>query len=196
MKGLFIKDLEIMKGQALYSIFLLFVSAYLYVLSPYTAVMYLAFILSTNAIGTISYDQFDNGMPFLFSLPSTKKQYVQEKFLLCLICCVTGWLIGVVGCSVAMMIQNKFTMDFIFVSLCCLPIVYTMVCFQIPFRLKYDAEKSKIATILLTICICVIFSIVPLIQFNLSIIVISIVMVLVFIGLYKTSFNVIKNKEY
>ena len=34
------------------------------------------------AITTISYDEFDNGLAFLMTLPVTRKQYVAEKYLL------------------------------------------------------------------------------------------------------------------
>ena len=41
---------------------------------------YLSMISAILAIGTISYDEFDNGYPFLMTLPITRKGYVLAKY--------------------------------------------------------------------------------------------------------------------
>ena len=45
---------------------------------------YLTMISAILSIGTISYDEFDNGYPFLLTLPVTRKSYVMAKYLFCL----------------------------------------------------------------------------------------------------------------
>lgn len=38
------------------------------------------------AVGTLSYDETDNGLAFLMTLPVDRKTYVREKYLFILIC--------------------------------------------------------------------------------------------------------------
>ena len=59
-------------------------------------VTYFTMIGSLLVLTTISYDTFDNGMPFLMSLPVSGKTYAQEKFLFSLIGLFVSWGTGVV----------------------------------------------------------------------------------------------------
>ena len=52
---------------------------------------YLTMISAILSIGTISYDEFDNGYPFLLTLPVTRKSYVTAKYLFCLLGVLAGW---------------------------------------------------------------------------------------------------------
>ena len=45
---------------------------------------YLTMFAVLVAIGTTSYDEFDNGFAFLMTLPFDRKTYVREKYLFCL----------------------------------------------------------------------------------------------------------------
>ena len=45
-------------------------------------VAYAIFVSIGVSVGTISYDGYHHGMKFLMTLPVTKKQYVQSKYLL------------------------------------------------------------------------------------------------------------------
>ena len=49
----------------------------------YAAVGYVTFIFTLFTVSTISYDEYDNGYPFLFTLPITRRQYVNEKYVVC-----------------------------------------------------------------------------------------------------------------
>ena len=44
---------------------------------------YLTMLCAILAISTISYDEFDNGNAFLFTLPISRKSYVVEKYVFC-----------------------------------------------------------------------------------------------------------------
>ena len=62
---------------------------------------YMTMLCAILAIGTISYDEFDNGYPFLLTLPITKKTYVYSKYVFCLLTNLVGWVISIVilmGC--------------------------------------------------------------------------------------------------
>ena len=85
MKGLFVKDIELMKQQKQYFILVIVMGVILNLAgsgSVSFAIGYFTFVTAIFAITTISYDEFDNGLAFLMTLPVTRKQYVAEKYLL------------------------------------------------------------------------------------------------------------------
>ena len=79
MKGLLIKDLKLMKnnGKNLLLVFLI-IGTMMGIMTKelYAAVGYVTFIFTLFTVSTISYDEYDNGYPFLFTLPITRRQYV------------------------------------------------------------------------------------------------------------------------
>ena len=85
MKGLFVKDIELMKQQKQFFILVVVMGVILNLAgsgSSSFAAGYFTFVTAIFAITTISYDEFDNGLAFLMTLPVTRKQYVAEKYLL------------------------------------------------------------------------------------------------------------------
>ena len=85
MKGLFVKDIELMKQQKQFFILVIVMGVILNLAgsgSVSFAIGYFTFVTAIFAITTISYDEFDNGLAFLMTLPVTRKQYVAEKYLL------------------------------------------------------------------------------------------------------------------
>ena len=85
MKGLFVKDIELMKQQKQFFILVVVMEVILNLAgsgSVSFATGYFTIVTAIFAITTISYDEFDNGLAFLMTLPVTRKQYVVEKYLL------------------------------------------------------------------------------------------------------------------
>ena len=82
MKGLFIKDLRLMMMQKRFFIMILLIAISMVAVTGDISfiVGYLTFICPLFCISTISYDEFDNGYAFLFTLPIQKKDYVKEKY--------------------------------------------------------------------------------------------------------------------
>ena len=82
MKGLLIKDLRLMvKQQKIFSS-VVFIAVLLAVVTGNTffIIRYMTFVASLFTLTSISYDEFDNGNAFLFSLPITRRMYVKEKY--------------------------------------------------------------------------------------------------------------------
>lgn len=74
MKGLFVKDIELMKQQKQFFILVIVMGVILNLAgsgSVSFAIGYFTFVTAIFAITTISYDEFDNGLAFLmtFRLP-------------------------------------------------------------------------------------------------------------------------------
>lgn len=107
---------------------------------------YLTMISAILSIGTISYDEFDNGYPFLMTLPVTRKSYVLAKYVFCLLTCLAGWALASVifaGCCIARGVG--FGMEQLAETLSFLPVAGLLTALMLPLQLKYGAEKSRLA---------------------------------------------------
>lgn len=106
---------------------------------------YMTMLCAILTIGTISYDEFDNGYPFLLTLPITRKTYVIGKYIFCLLGDLIGWALSVVifaGCTIAkgsglLAIQIMETVAFI-------PVFVIITAIMLPLQLKFGAEKSRV----------------------------------------------------
>ncbi len=109
-------------------------------------------IFGILGLGTISYDDFDNCIPFLLTLPVTRKDFVKEKFVFCLSCVATGWIVAIIcGLLVGIVSGNlaDFNSDWL-ERLALLPLFSAAIMIAFPLQLKYGAEKSRM--ILFLIC--------------------------------------------
>ena len=115
MKGLFVKDLKLMMLQ---KNFLLLILAIVIGMMIFTddvifPLGFLSFIVSLFTVSTISYDDFDNGNAFLFTLPITRNHYVSEKYFL-------GLLLGCMAWVLATVLGIITTVCTISVMMCCI----------------------------------------------------------------------------
>lgn len=152
MKGLLIKDYKLMKNMRTTMVIILLsaLGMSFYVSDNLSFIVaYLALVGSSFTSSTISYDEFENGDAFLFSLPVSRKDYVVEKYLLSLLMCGGGWLLGAVFSMGTRVIMNGLNpMDGIMTALALLPVVIGFSVFTLPLRLKFEGEKSRIVTII------------------------------------------------
>lgn len=164
MKGLLIKDFKLIKMHRNYFAMIIAIAFVISLLTEDTTFMlgFISFITSMFTISTISYDEFDNGNAFLFTLPIDRKKYAAEKY-------VFGMLLG--GCSLFLaiilaiilnLIEKSDTISNILISGgMLLPFILLLLSILIPFQLKFGSEKGRIA-------ISAVFSIVFLISFVLG----------------------------
>lgn len=107
---------------------------------------YLTMISAILTIGTISYDEFDNGYLFLLTLPVTRRSYVTAKYIFCFLGDLVGWVAASViyaGCCLAK--GAGLGMEQLAAALVFLPVVGLMSAVMLPLQLKYGAEKSRLA---------------------------------------------------
>ncbi len=106
---------------------------------------YLTMLAAIVAVGTISYDEYDNGFAFLMTLPFDRKTYVREKYLFSLILAVGAWCAGVMlHCAGSVVRRNAITMTSeLPMLLALIPAFYLSASIMIPLRLKYGSEKSR-----------------------------------------------------
>ena len=129
MRGLFEKDIRIIKNQK--KMMLIFAGMGVLLLLSGVEISfilpYMASVMTSVAISTISYDSMDNGNSFLFTLPVRRKDYATEKyFFVCGFGAVSA-LIVAIACGILLLV---------------------------PLQIKFGAEKSKIV-ILATVGILV-----------------------------------------
>ena len=148
MKGLLIKDFKLMKMQKNFFIMIVVISFVVSLLTEDVTFMlgFISFITSLFKISTISYDEFDNGNAFLFTLPIDRKKYAAEKY-------VFGMLLGVCSLFLAIILavilnlieKSDTTSDILISAVMLLPFVFLLVSIMIPFQLKFGSEKGRIA---------------------------------------------------
>lgn len=150
MKGLFVKDLKLMMLQ---KNFLLLILAIVIGMMIFTddvifPLGFLSFIVSLFTVSTISYDDFDNGNAFLFTLPITRNHYVSEKYFLGLLLgCMTWVLATVLGIITTVLKDTLPITDLVQSSLMILPIMIVVQAIMLPFQLKFGGDKGRIAMI-------------------------------------------------
>ena len=83
VKGLMVKDFQLMKSQMkLFFIVLIFWGVIMAgSLNMTFFVGYSALLCSFMLISTFSYDAFENGNAYLFTLPVSRRDYIFEKFV-------------------------------------------------------------------------------------------------------------------
>ena len=164
MKGLFVKDIELMKQQKQFFILVVVMGVILNLAgsgSVSFATGYFTIVTAIFAITTISYDEFDNGLAFLMTLPVTRKQYVAEKYLLGAGLTAVAWgiatITGVV-CKGVAELQGCLS-ETIIGSLIDIPLALLMLSVSLPLVMHFGAEKGRyIAMVMWAIIIAVVYA--------------------------------------
>lgn len=148
MKGLFIKDLRLMKNQRnfLVTIVLMFLILVITGVDASFFMGYVPFLLLIVSMTTITYDELENGLAFLMVLPVSRKEYVLEKYLL-------GGLFGIGGLAVTVVIfiiteENAKTSmtweSYLLIATGFLAFVILFLSLMIPIQLKFGSEKGRL----------------------------------------------------
>lgn len=147
MKAMLIKDLKLMKNfkQFFLIIVLIAVACAAVYNSPSFVLAYVTVVFSSMAVSTISYDNYENGGAFFFTLPVSRKGYVKEKYVL-------GMLLIVVSLSFASFLtiltaiikKTPLTMEFPATILATILFAVLAISYMMPIHLKYRADKSKL----------------------------------------------------
>lgn len=151
MSGLLMKDLELIKIN-MKTYLAVFLIGLIYLITQENGstffVAYATFVSIGVSVGTISYDGYHHGMKFLMTLPVTKKQYVQSKYLLSFCFAVLVSVVSLVLGMIRIQISGKQEIEDLLISAgVALVISGIILCGMIPLRLKYEAEKSRIVMV-------------------------------------------------
>ena len=146
MKGLWTKDIKLISSQqkSLLAIWLIAAGILITTDQISFAITYTSIITSMIGVSTITYDAFDNGNVFLFTLPFTRKEYAMEKYLF------TLFLGAILLVIVVMMAKGIFSVnaeEIVTTVLINIPILLIFQSIFLPFQLKYEGEKGRIAVL-------------------------------------------------
>ena len=149
MKGLIIKDFSLLKNQKIFFIAIVILALITLIagMDPMFIVSYTTLVLSMFTLSTLSYDEYDNGYPFLFSLPITRKTYVIEKYAFGFLISFGTWMVTLLLSTLYQLIKTS-NFDIAAWLLSC-AVFLVMIVFlnslMIPLQLKFGGEKGKIA---------------------------------------------------
>lgn len=156
MKGLLIKDFRLLKSQIY---FLLIVMGCVIVFmmngSEGFGVAYVCSMTALLSLTTVSYDEYENGCVFLFTLPITKKDYVKEKYLFAGILLMIGLAISMImWCITAMVKTGNIVWDD-WMSYCIGGVTagLLMVAVALPAQLKFGPERGRIALVTIVLLV-------------------------------------------
>ncbi|MDC7290673.1 ABC-2 transporter permease [Blautia schinkii] len=152
MKGLFRKDIELLKGNfkifaGIYLVALVFLFVYKNGEQMFT--FYVTMISSILVLNTISYDEFENGMSFLMTLPVNRSTYVKSKYALGVIIGMGGWLLSFLVATVYanMKSPGRDWTEWLLVGMSSLIVIFFIIVVMIPLQLKFGGENSRMVMI-------------------------------------------------
>lgn len=155
MKGLWIKDLKLMTAQKYFFLLILLIAIGMSISAEDVSMMtfslgFVPFVVSLFGLSTISYDEFDNGNAFLFTLPITRKEYVFEKYALSLVLAFVS-LVVMFLFTIFMVAQKGMMLDFDgwMIPFGLFALILLLQAIMIPFHLKFGQERGRIAIIVL-----------------------------------------------
>lgn len=162
MKGMLIKDFSLLKGQkqflitvCVFAIAFSFIKDLYYFGISYLIIMFVFFTLST-----IAYDEYDNGNPFLFTLPISRRSYVREKYVFCFLTALGGCTLNLVLFAVMQIVKKDREADiqtFLLTMAAALAVGMVMMAFVLPLQFKFGSEKRQMAMIAAFVIIFLIF---------------------------------------
>ncbi len=147
MKGLLIKDLKLMKHQRQFLLVLLVFTGFFLITDTDFVVGYLTSLVTMFVLGTINYDEYDNGYAFLFTLPIDRRSYVREKYALL---CLMNIASSIFACGLVYGYRVLTGTDPLAAELLCsaaaiILLLGFMVALLLPLQFKFGSEKSRMA---------------------------------------------------
>ncbi len=157
MKGLLIKDWKIILTQK-NVIFIVLGICFAFLIKGQNVenvVTYATAMLSLLVTSTISYDEMDNGMGFLFTLPISRKKYVLEKYTFSFLMAGSTSFLGNLAAMVIIIAKSApYSLQVFLTGLfSSLAVAILMITILIPVQLKFGSEKGRIVLFMISGCI-------------------------------------------
>lgn len=159
MKGLLTKDFLLLLQRKKTFIFLAVwavVMCFLMEDSTFT-VGWTTVITAFFSISSLSYDEYDNCMPFLMSLPVNGKIYAVEKYLFAFLCGITAWIFSALVCFVFLASEGvafRFIDELLLIAVF-IPLFMLVIDITLPLNLKFGSERGRIIFLIIWCVIAV-----------------------------------------
>lgn len=147
MKAMMMKDINFLKNQKQFfgAIVIMLVLFSVVQDNPYFAISYVTLMFSILSLTTMSYDDYENGMCYLMTLPIRRRDYVKEKYLFGILSSISG-----LACASAFTILSTHLKGGSFsfgewkaVALACFVIIVAALAVTTPLQLKFGVERSR-----------------------------------------------------
>lgn len=165
MKGLLIKDFQLMKNQGKILLAIYIVIAVFGIVADgnyFFLTAYITIFLALFTTSTISYDEYDGGYLFLFTLPVSRKCYVTEKYVFGILSILIAWCFGMAVGTAAFLraASHGSLIDWLISGTLYIAVAVIFLSFMIPLRLKFEAEKSRYASLIAVIVMLVLYTLI------------------------------------
>lgn len=175
MRGLLLKDIALMRNQMKSFVVILAAAVLMMVVNDDVVlpVAYVCIVFAMFGINSISYDDFDNGYSFLFTLPIKRKQYVLSKYVFSFFSILTGVLLSFVFMVGVLAFRGEMhtlaqQIDFL-IGYSAGAMVFLSA--MLPVQLKYGAEKGRIALVVIAAVIIALALLLERIPMNFDVVV-------------------------
>ena len=153
MKGLYIKDFKLMMNQKMFFIVIAAMAIFFAVTQTniFFVISYATFIAAMFVISSISYDEFNNGLSYLMTLPTTRKKYVQEKYVFGCILLVIAWISTFLATTAFYLGKGELILLSDWLITCFMILLCAVIMMQcvLPLQLKFGQNKGNIAMALI-----------------------------------------------
>ena len=150
MRGLLEKDIRLLLHSKQTFLCFIAITIILGVTQKNTFVLgYSTFLMAALLVSTLSYDEMDHGLAFLFTLPIDRKMYVREKYLLCIGGSIIAWFVALVLYLVVMVVSNSHIVfsEELVKGVDFLPIGILYLSLLLPLQIKFGVEKSRLVVV-------------------------------------------------
>ncbi len=147
MKGLLTKDFSLMMQRKSYFMLILALG----IMMNFTMenglfiTGWMIAIMSLFSISTMSYDEYDNGLPFLMTLPIYRRTYALEKYLFSFICGSGAWVVSMLLIIIRAIVNgnNINILEELMGTVVIVPIALIYLSTCLPFNFKFGVEKGR-----------------------------------------------------
>lgn len=149
MKAMMIKDFNLLKGQKQFfgAIVIILILFTVVQDNPSFCISYVTIMFSILTITTMSYDDYENGMCYLMTMPIRRRDYVVEKYIFG----IAASIFGFVGASVFAVLSSYLKGDgfpweeWKGIAAACIFLMMAVLAVTTPIQLKFGSEKSRMA---------------------------------------------------
>lgn len=109
-------------------------------------VSYLIFVAAFLTLATITQDEHSKGVQFLMTLPVSRKNHVQEKYLLGIVMGGGAWILAAAAALAVTSLRGKsINEEFLAQCVIYLPILLLMLGLMLPIQFRFGGDKGRIA---------------------------------------------------
>lgn len=152
MAGLLEKDFRLLlHRKQLFALFVVIALLMGFTMDSSFVIGYLTFIVAVWATSTLSYDEYDNGYPFLMTLPIDPKLYAAEKYVFCIGGSLLSWILVMIFCLLVTAVRGSSSSlpEQLLLGTSMIPCCVLLLAVVLPLQLKFGAEKSRIVLCIL-----------------------------------------------